>query len=89
MADYARMVADAGARIIGGCCGTTPTHIAAMREALDGYQTGDKPEVTTLEQTLGAISTGAKAQLNGDLSVAGGSASGGRERRSRRTTRRA
>ncbi len=25
----------AGARIIGGCCGTTPEHIAAMRQALD------------------------------------------------------
>jgi homocysteine S-methyltransferase len=25
----------AGARIIGGCCGTTPAHIAAMREHLD------------------------------------------------------
>ncbi len=27
---------DAGARIVGGCCGTTPAHIAAMRAALDG-----------------------------------------------------
>jgi len=25
----------AGARIIGGCCGTTPEHVAAMRQALD------------------------------------------------------
>ncbi len=25
----------AGARIVGGCCGTTPEHIAAMRAALD------------------------------------------------------
>ncbi len=29
-----RMLA-AGARIVGGCCGTTPDHIAAMRGALD------------------------------------------------------
>jgi methionine synthase / methylenetetrahydrofolate reductase(NADPH) len=29
-----RMV-EAGARIVGGCCGTTPEHIAAMRAALD------------------------------------------------------
>src|SRR5574341_1715544 len=27
--------AEAGAKIIGGCCGTTPAHIAAMRAALD------------------------------------------------------
>src|SRR5260221_7896363 len=33
-ADYARRFAEAGARIIGGCCGTTPAHIAAMRTAL-------------------------------------------------------
>ena len=35
MADYARIALDAGAKIIGGCCGTTPDHIAAMRRALD------------------------------------------------------
>jgi homocysteine S-methyltransferase len=33
-AEYARRFADAGASIIGGCCGTTPAHIAAMRAAL-------------------------------------------------------
>lgn len=35
MADYARMAYQAGARIIGGCCGTSPAHLAAMRQALD------------------------------------------------------
>jgi len=34
-------VLDAGARIIGGCCGTTPTHIAAMRAALDAIGTAE------------------------------------------------
>lgn len=34
-ADYARQFAQAGVRLIGGCCGTTPRHIAAMRQALD------------------------------------------------------
>src|SRR5215207_1915480 len=28
MADYARLAIDAGARIIGGCCGTKPAHLA-------------------------------------------------------------
>jgi methionine synthase / methylenetetrahydrofolate reductase(NADPH) len=32
---YAVGFRDAGARIMGGCCGTTPEHIAAMRHALD------------------------------------------------------
>ncbi len=35
MAEYAARMVDAGARLVGGCCGTTPQHIAAMREALD------------------------------------------------------
>lgn len=35
MAAYAAMAAEMGIKIIGGCCGTTPEHIKAMREALD------------------------------------------------------
>ncbi len=35
MAEWAGRMLQAGARIIGGCCGTTPLHIAAMREAVD------------------------------------------------------
>jgi homocysteine S-methyltransferase len=35
MADYAARMVEAGARLVGGCCGTTPQHTAAMREALD------------------------------------------------------
>ncbi len=34
-ADYALRFAKAGVQLIGGCCGTTPRHIAAMRSALD------------------------------------------------------
>jgi methionine synthase / methylenetetrahydrofolate reductase(NADPH) len=34
-ADYALTFKALGASIIGGCCGTTPEHIAAMRSALD------------------------------------------------------
>ena len=34
MAQYARRFADTGARIVGGCCGTTPEHIAEMRQAI-------------------------------------------------------
>jgi methionine synthase I (cobalamin-dependent)/5,10-methylenetetrahydrofolate reductase len=33
--DYALAYCEAGASIVGGCCGTTPQHIAAMRSALD------------------------------------------------------
>ena len=43
--DYALAFCEAGANLIGGCCGTTPEHIAAMRSALDGEQTGCSPAV--------------------------------------------
>lgn len=36
----ARKFADLGARLIGGCCGTTPEHIAAIAEALSGFEPG-------------------------------------------------
>jgi methionine synthase I (cobalamin-dependent)/5,10-methylenetetrahydrofolate reductase len=36
-AESARKFADRGARIVGGCCGTTPEHIAAIAAALNGY----------------------------------------------------
>lgn len=88
MADYARLALDAGAKIIGGCCGTTPEHIAVMRQALEEHQPSCAPDIEKVERLLGPISTGAKAQLSGDLSIAGGSLSGGaRERRSRRNKR--
>lgn len=35
MADYASQAVADGVRIIGGCCGTTPAHLAAMRKAID------------------------------------------------------
>ncbi|CAM3359480.1 bifunctional homocysteine S-methyltransferase/methylenetetrahydrofolate reductase [Paenibacillus lupini] len=40
-AEMALRFADRGARIIGGCCGTTPEHIAAMAKALKDY----KPQI--------------------------------------------
>ncbi|MGB1034416.1 MAG: betaine--homocysteine S-methyltransferase, partial [Primorskyibacter sp.] len=45
MADYARLARDAGARIIGGCCGTLPEHLTAMRRALETHVPGDLPDL--------------------------------------------
>jgi 5-methyltetrahydrofolate--homocysteine methyltransferase len=36
MAGKVSQLIDAGARIIGGCCGTTPQHIVAMKAAVEG-----------------------------------------------------
>jgi methionine synthase I (cobalamin-dependent) len=38
MAEYARLAIDAGARIIGGCCGTACDHLKAMRQAIDSHE---------------------------------------------------
>jgi len=40
MADKARQLAEMGVSIIGGCCGTTPAHIAAIRTMVDEYKHG-------------------------------------------------
>lgn len=37
MASFVGRLIDAGANIIGGCCGTTPAHIKAVKAAADGY----------------------------------------------------
>ncbi len=55
MADYARLAADAGARIIGGCCGTRPEHLVAMRAALDGYVANGRPDRAAIESRIGPL----------------------------------
>ena len=35
MSSFIPAIIDSGARIIGGCCGTTPEHIKLFREILD------------------------------------------------------
>jgi homocysteine S-methyltransferase len=46
---------DAGARLIGGCCGTDAAHVAAMREALDtpGYSSRPLPSVSVITADAG------------------------------------
>jgi methionine synthase I (cobalamin-dependent) len=60
MADYARIALDAGAKIIGGCCGTSPEHLAAMRKSLESYSKGARPTIELIEQKLGPVSELAK-----------------------------
>jgi 5-methyltetrahydrofolate--homocysteine methyltransferase len=60
MADYARIALDAGAKIIGGCCGTSPEHLAAMRKSLEAYTKGSRPTVDLIEKRLGPVSELAK-----------------------------
>ena len=69
MARYATMARDAGARIVGGCCGTSPEHVAAMRRALDQTAPGPAPCIDDVQRELGEVSRGALAQAGGEHTV--------------------
>jgi len=78
MADYAVLARDCGVRIIGGCCGTTPEHLAAMRAALETRPKSDtKPTLDEIVARLGAFSSASDG--TGD-----GAGCAVRERRGRR-----
>ncbi len=85
MADYAVLVRDAGANIIGGCCGTTAEHIRRMRTTLDETPPGATPDAETIVRRLGEVSGGAEKQLAGEAEAADtGGGRGGRRRRRER-----
>ncbi|WP_297778380.1 betaine--homocysteine S-methyltransferase [uncultured Roseovarius sp.] len=58
MADYAVLARDAGATIIGGCCGTMPEHLSKMRAALESRPRGPRPTLEDITDALGAFSSG-------------------------------
>ncbi len=42
MADFATAAVELGARVIGGCCGSTPEHVRAMADAIKSRQGADQ-----------------------------------------------
>jgi 5-methyltetrahydrofolate--homocysteine methyltransferase len=58
MGRYAVMARDAGATIVGGCCGTTPEHLRAMRKALEETPRGEAPTLEQIAEVLGGFSSG-------------------------------
>lgn len=77
MADYAVLARDAGATLIGGCCGTMPEHLTKMRAALENTPVGPKPTLEQIVERIGPFS-----------SEFDGTGEGGPERRERRGRRR-
>lgn len=57
MGQYAAMARDAGATIIGGCCGTMPDHLRKMREALDTTPRGERPTLDQIADALGPFTS--------------------------------
>ncbi len=80
MGDYVRLAVDSGARIVGGCCGTSFEHLAAMRKALDGHVRGERPTVETIVERIGPLRN-KTADKSGSAAGDGGEAR--RERRRR------
>jgi 5-methyltetrahydrofolate--homocysteine methyltransferase len=78
MARYAVLARDAGATIIGGCCGTQPEHLVKMRAALESTPRGAAPTLDRITAELGAFSSGSDG-TDGDAPA--------RERRGRRRAR--
>ncbi len=79
MADYAILARASGAKIIGGCCGTTPEHLASMRAALETRDVPDTPALDEITAALGAFTS--ESDGTGD-----DAAPARRPRRRRRTT---
>ncbi len=75
MAEYAVLARDLGAKIIGGCCGTLPEHLRAMRAALESTPPGPRPSLEEIAARLGGFSS---------ESDGSGEAAPARERRGRR-----
>jgi len=53
MGKYTKLAVKAGARIVGGCCGTSPTHLAAMRRSLDELIA--KPTIDDIIEATGPL----------------------------------
>jgi 5-methyltetrahydrofolate--homocysteine methyltransferase len=80
MADYAVLARDCGAKIIGGCCGTTPEHLTAMRAALETRPRGERPTLDKITDALGAFSSASDGTGDGDEPGARRVRSSGRRR---------
>lgn len=76
MAEYAVLARDAGVRIIGGCCGTMPQHLKAMRAVLESRPRGPVPTLDDIQAKLGGFSSASDGT--------GDDAAPKRERRGRR-----
>ena len=70
-ADLGRRLAEAGAALVGGCCGTSPLHIAALSNSLAGLKPMPRriPAVTTGEEPTAPV--GPKETSILDLIAAG------------------
>jgi methionine synthase I (cobalamin-dependent) len=65
MQAYAGLAVDCGARIIGGCCGSKPAHVEAMRRGLDAHIAGPRPSIEAIVAALGPLVAPAAEEKGG------------------------
>src|SRR5580698_8630955 len=53
--ELAAFVRDFGVNVVGGCCGTTPQHIAALRDAVASVERKARPHVERPQEAASAI----------------------------------
>lgn len=65
-AAFATSALDAGADIVGGCCGTTDEHVAAMREVIDSTKLQETPTIRLIDSTptkMSVVNTSSEPSL--------------------------
>ena len=66
MSQYVQIAMNSGAKIIGGCCGTSFDHVRAMRKAMDQHSVSSPPTLQEIEERVGVMSEGSKLIFQGD-----------------------
>ena len=66
MSQYVQIAMNSGAKIIGGCCGTSFDHVRAMRKAMDQHSVSPPPTLQEIEEKVGVMSEGSKSIFQGD-----------------------
>ena len=66
MSQYVQIAMNSGAKIIGGCCGTSFDHVKAMRKAMDQHSVSPPPTLQEIEEKVGVMSEGSKSIFRGD-----------------------
>lgn len=84
MARYTHKALDAGARIIGGCCGTSAAHLAEMRKAIDSHSAGERPTLDDILSDIGPLVSPPNKAADAARAEGEGSATSGRRRGRRR-----
>ena len=66
MSQYVKIAMNSGAKIIGGCCGTSFDHVRAMRKAMDEHVVTSAPTLEEIEEKVGKMSEGSRSIFKGD-----------------------